>query len=1355
MRKLYFLFIALFSVITVAAQDRNAEVAEALRLVNANLSAIGIAAEDLNNSKISDTYISSTSGLRLVYLQQSFNGLPVYNQIQTLAFRNDSLVSKAGERVPGIENLVNVKTGTPSIHAESAVMAALSDRGLSATGNAVILGSKENGRIIEFNDMGISQENITAELMWSVSEDGESVKLAWQVYIIPKTSSDYWLVRVDALNRSILAVDNLTVYDHFENSNQISNALDRKTRNISFHPPGFKRVPDEVGGNAPFIVNDATYRVIPFPAESPIHPGGTPALVTNPWLNAPGNATSLKWHSIGSTNYNITRGNNVWAKEDRAGNNSNAGLPATSTTGPDPLTFDFVPNFNVPPTQTSPVPNQQFNITNLFYWINIFHDITYLYGFDEPAGNFQADNQGRGGAGNDWVYGDAQDGSGLNNANFSTPPDGGSGRMQMYLWSEATRLTVNSPVPIAGEYAAVEGAFSANNLLVNVGPVTGQVVYYNDDAAGNTHYACNAPANSVSGKIAMIDRGFGGSVCTATVPFTVKVKNAQDAGAIGVIMVNNVPGDPITMGGTDNTIIIPAVMISQSDGAIIAAQLANNVNVTLAAGVQLDGDVDNGIIVHEYGHGLSNRLTGGPAASGCLGNGEHMGEGWSDYYALMFTQNWATSTLTTGFDSPRGIGCYAIGQGPNGLGIRSQKYCTDFSVNNLVYATTIPAQVHARGEIWAAVLWDMTWNIIQQTGTITPSLYNASGTGGNIIAMKLVTEGLKLQPCSPGFITGRNAILQADENLFGGQYKCAIWEAFRRRGMGYNASQGSSASVTDQVPDFAPFVINITSHPQNASACSGGNITFTVAATGPGITYQWQVSTDGGANYNNIGGATTTSYTINGVTAGMNNNRYRCVMNAVCSPTATSNAAVLTVASSVSITQHPADVTICETTNTSFTTAGSGTGITYQWQVSTDGGSNYNNVTNGGVYSGATAATLNLTGVTFSMNNYRYRCQLSNTSCPTPASTTEAILSVNTLPSISAHPQSATLCAAGNNTFTVSASGTGITYQWQVSTDGGANYSNIGGATSSSYTLTGITSGLNGNRYRCVITGTCTPTAVSNAAILTVVEPVNITASPANVIICESGNVNITVTGSGTGIIYQWQVSTNGGSIWNNISGGTSATLNLNAVTAAMNNNQYRCQLSNATCTTPATSGAATLTVNARPTVTLTAAPYTSLLPGLSTTLTATILPSATGFDISWYRNGTLIPGVNGTTYTTDVTNLGDFRVEIVNTVTGCNNQSQQVTIKDSASTKVFIYPSPNNGQFTVAYYNPGGNNTQQTITIYDSKGARVYNKKFNVTGPYQLHSIDLRNVQSGVYLVVIGNAGGNKLAEGKVLIQQ
>jgi len=208
-----------------------------------------------------------------------------------------------------------------------------------------------------------------------------------------------------------------------------------------------------------------------------------------------------------------------------------------------------------------------------------------------------------------------------------------------------------------------------------------------------------------------------------------------------------------------------------------------------------DGDLDNVVIVHEYGHGISNRLTGGPAASSCLNNTEQMGEGWSDYIGLVMT----IEPGDTRTDS-RGVGTWLIGEGANGPGIRTYPYSTDFAVNPHTY-DDIKTEVipHGVGSVWAAMLWEMTWDLIAVYG-VDSDIYG--GTGGNNVALTLVTEGMKLQPCSPGFIDGRDAILAADNAIYGGANQCIIWEAFARRGLGFSASQGSTASRSDGVEAF-------------------------------------------------------------------------------------------------------------------------------------------------------------------------------------------------------------------------------------------------------------------------------------------------------------------------------------------------------------------------------------------------------------------------------------------------------------------------------------------------------------------------------------------------------------------------
>ncbi|PWI30474.1 subtilisin [Flavobacteriaceae bacterium LYZ1037] len=208
-----------------------------------------------------------------------------------------------------------------------------------------------------------------------------------------------------------------------------------------------------------------------------------------------------------------------------------------------------------------------------------------------------------------------------------------------------------------------------------------------------------------------------------------------------------------------------------------------------------DGDLDNGVIVHEYGHGISNRLTGGPANSFCLQNTEQMGEGWSDFYALLLTMKPGDAGTDT-----RPMGTWLLGEDANGAGIRTYPYSTLLATNPHTYddikTEAIP---HGIGSVWTSMLWEMTWNLIDDQGFDT-DFYN--GTGGNNIALNLVTQGLILQPCSPGFIDGRDAILAADQALYGGAYQCLIWEAFAKRGLGYSASQGLSSSRSDGTEAF-------------------------------------------------------------------------------------------------------------------------------------------------------------------------------------------------------------------------------------------------------------------------------------------------------------------------------------------------------------------------------------------------------------------------------------------------------------------------------------------------------------------------------------------------------------------------
>jgi len=358
----------------------------------------------------------------------------------------------------------------------------------------------------------------------------------------------------------------------------------------------------------------------------------------------------------------------------------------------------------------------------------------------------------------------------------------------------------------------------------------------------------------------------------------------------------------------------------------------------------------------------------------------------------------------------------------------------------------------------------------------------------------------------------------------------------------------------------------ITGQPASpAAVCSGTNSsTFTVAATGTGLNYQWQRGISG--NYVNITGGTTpndgctysgytgATLTITNALSGMNGYTYQCVISGTCTPSVTSNGnATLTVSTAPVITGQPVSpAAVCAGTARTFTITATGTGLTYQWQRGIAG--TYTNITaattpnDGCTYSGFTGVTLTITNPTVGMNGYTYRCVVSSGACSS-TSDGNATLSINAAPAITGQPSSPPTVIAGTNssTFTVTATGAGLTYQWQRSN--GGTYVNItaaktpiDGVTGTSYsgfltatlTVANASSGMNNYTYRCVVTGTCAPAVTSTAGTLTVLGTSCITANPQNVTICSGASTSFSIAANGaTG--YQWQVSTNGGGTFTNI----------------------------------------------------------------------------------------------------------------------------------------------------------------------------------------------------------------------------
>ncbi len=394
-------------------------------------------------------------------------------------------------------------------------------------------------------------------------------------------------------------------------------------------------------------------------------------------------------------------------------------------------------------------------------------------------------------------------------------------------------------------------------------------------------------------------------------------------------------------------------------------------------------------------------------------------------------------------------------------------------------------------------------------------------------------------------------------------------------------------------PSFALCVpAGVASGPVSQSVQAGAAATFTVTPTANSSpTYQWQVSTDGGNTFSNVGtgsGGTASSYTTPATVLADNGYEYRCVLSVACDggSSATSVAATLTVqCTAAGISANPTNQTVQVGQAGTFNVTATGSSPTYQWEVSTDGGNTWNNVTTG---TGGTTSSYTTPATVEGNNGNEYRCVASVACNSSTATSTAATLTVNcTTAGISTNPVNQSVQAGSTATFTVAATGSSPTYQWQVSTDGGNTWNNVTtgtGGTTSSYTTPATVVGNNGNEYQCVASVACnSSSATSTAATVTVnCTAAGISTNPVSQSIQAGSTATFTVAATGSSPTYQWEISTDGGNTWNNVTVGTGGTTSsyITPVTVVDNSgSQYRCVASVACNSSSATSTAATLTV--------------------------------------------------------------------------------------------------------------------------------------------------------------------------------
>ncbi len=570
--------------LTEATQTDAAMVAQ--NFLTENRALLHLDQPEINDLRVSQRDRTAHNGVTHITYNQQIDGIEIFQGTMSVHLdRNNAVIAANGELMPQARAHINRTRPVISMNEALQRAATAADIELSATPTPTVLSQQQQK--FQLAKVAEVARPIEMKLVYFPLAP-DTIRLAWSSELWLQDSPDVYLIIIDAEQGSLLFRHNFTNYEN---------------------PHGLVFTDESPRPDAPHISNDPPYVQ---PQDLPFRPapfnGVTIFEANNPHFD---------WWAGASPTTLVS--NNVDAHLDRSPADNAPDTPQLTVLNSN---FSFTADFSKSPTDAD---YQKAAQTNLFYWVNRYHDILYSYGFTESSGNFQTNNFNLGGSGGDAIQADAQDGSGTNNANFSTPSDGRAGRVQMYLWNSGTPQ-------------------------------------------------------------------------------------------------------------------------------------------------QLDGDFDQGVIIHELTHGLTNRLVGNATGlSGQQSGG--MGEGWSDYFALTLLRK-EDDPLDGGY----GVGQYVRNNYP--VGIRRYLYSTNKNINPLTFANiSLDTAVHRIGEIWCLTLWEMRAALIQRYGFAE----------GQRQSIQLVVDGLKLTPNAPGLIEARDAILLADRVNNNGANQCLMWQAFAKRGLGVNA----------------------------------------------------------------------------------------------------------------------------------------------------------------------------------------------------------------------------------------------------------------------------------------------------------------------------------------------------------------------------------------------------------------------------------------------------------------------------------------------------------------------------------------------------------------------------------------
>lgn len=378
--------------LTGPSEDR---VAALRSYVQANAFAYGIAADQAQSLEVVADYVNPAGNMAWVELEQRFGGIPVFQGVLRGGFSaKGELIRTTGVLAAGVDS--SQLASQPSRSAAQAVAASAANVGWNVAEGSLVEKPSGDPQRVTF-DRGTMAADPSAWLVYFPLSRGVA-RLAWATQIVGDPYG--FLTVVDAETGTILFRKNLTNFQTQSASYNVYNNDSPAPSSPTTALPG-------ANFQAPFIARQTITRV---------------------GNEAPDIFNNLGWMTDG---LNETAGNNVRAGLDLvAPDGIEATVPGTGRV----FNFAYNPETDAPTTANY----RNGEVTDMFYWTNVYHDRLYLLGFTEAARNFQQDNFGRGGVGNDRVNAEGQDFSGTNNANFLTPADGTSGRMQMFLFTGPT-----------------------------------------------------------------------------------------------------------------------------------------------------------------------------------------------------------------------------------------------------------------------------------------------------------------------------------------------------------------------------------------------------------------------------------------------------------------------------------------------------------------------------------------------------------------------------------------------------------------------------------------------------------------------------------------------------------------------------------------------------------------------------------------------------------------------------------------------------------------------------------------------------------------------------------------------------